>query len=102
MSSAPSSSGGQPGPRSDLRIEVLYFARLREEVGRDRETLVLPADVRSVVALRGFLRARGGAWAAALAPERSVRVAIDQIMVSGDRDLAEGSEVAFFPPVTGG
>ena len=91
-----------PVPAGGRRVVILYFARLREDVGVERERLELPPDVATVVALRAFLRRRGGAWAVALAPERSVRVAVDQTMVTGDRDLADGAEVAFFPPVTGG
>jgi len=45
---------------------------------------------------------RGGAWAEALAPERAVRMAHQQVMCDGATPVAAGAEVAFFPPVTGG
>ncbi len=103
-----STSSPQPAPADSAanaagpRIVVLYFARLREELGCDRESLSLPTADTTVASLRAFLRSRGGAWATALAPECSVRVAVDQVMVTGDPVLADGNEVAFFPPVTGG
>ena len=52
--------------------------------------------------MREFLHARGGAWAEALAPERSLRMAYNQVMCSPETEIADGCEVAFFPPVTGG
>ena len=85
-----------------MKVIVLYFARLRETVGRDREEVDLPAGVATVDDLRGWLAARGGAWAEGFAPERRVRAAIDQDVVPDSAPLRDGAEVAFFPPVTGG
>jgi molybdopterin synthase sulfur carrier subunit len=85
-----------------VRIEVLYFAGLREAVGTARESVELPPGVATAGALRAWLRARGGAWAEALADGRTLRVAVDQAMAGADAPLRDGAEVAFFPPVTGG
>jgi molybdopterin synthase sulfur carrier subunit len=52
--------------------------------------------------LRAELVARGGAYAEALAPGKSVRVALNQTMSDETASLTEGAEVGFFPPVTGG
>ncbi len=87
---------------TQITVAVLYFARLREALGRESERITLPPGRHSVSALRQYLRARGGVWEAELAPSRPVRVAVNQDMVSGDAALASGDEVAFFPPVTGG
>jgi molybdopterin synthase sulfur carrier subunit len=83
-------------------ITVLYFARLRETLGTGSEQIALPADVRDLEGLRAMLVARGGAWEQALAPGKPVRAAVNQAMAVGDVPLADGDEVAFFPPVTGG
>jgi molybdopterin synthase sulfur carrier subunit len=83
-------------------IKILYFAGLREATGMGGEELALPADVQDVAGLRALLRARGGAWAEALAESRRVRAAVNQDMATGDTVLRDGDEVAFFPPVTGG
>jgi molybdopterin synthase sulfur carrier subunit len=83
-------------------ITVLYFARLREALGTGSESIALPGTVRDVEGLRALLVARGGAWQEALAPHRPVRAAVNQAMAHGDTPLADGDEVAFFPPVTGG
>lgn len=82
-------------------ITVLYFARLREALGTAQEQLVLPADVRNIEALRAHLIARGGVWADEL-EKKAIRAAINQSMASSDSGIADGDEVAFFPPVTGG
>ena len=83
-------------------ITVLYFARLREALGTGSEQIALPAEVRDLEALRAMLIARGGAWEQELAPHKPVRAAVNQAMAVGDTPVADGDEIAFFPPVTGG
>jgi sulfur-carrier protein len=83
-------------------ISVLYFARLRESLGTGSEQMALPAGVRDLDGLRALLAARGGAWAQELAAGRSVRAAVNQYVADGGTPVADGDEVAFFPPVTGG
>lgn len=83
-------------------ITVLYFARLREALGVSSERIALPQGVRSLDALRAYLAARGGVWAEELAAGRTLRAAVNQNMARGDEPIADGDEVAFFPPVTGG
>jgi sulfur-carrier protein len=82
-------------------LNILYFASLREAVGRPSERLALPEGVATVGALRDHLVARGEGWAA-LGAGRNVRAAVNQRMAGFDAPLAAGDEVAFFPPVTGG
>ena len=82
-------------------IKLLYFASLRETLGVGSESLELPAEVDSVGALRAHLAARGDAWAV-FATSKSMRAAVNQVMVSADAAVSAGDEVAFFPPVTGG
>ncbi len=85
-----------------ITVTVLYFARLREVLGRASETVNLLAGPQTVAALRAQLRCRGGAWEAELAADKPVRAAVNQDMAQADTVLADGDEVAFFPPVTGG
>ena len=81
-------------------IRVLYFASLRERLGRDEESLdACPA---SVGELRGLLAGRGDAWQAAFAGELRVLAAVNHEMASDATALVDGDEVGFFPPVTGG
>ena len=83
-------------------ITVLYFARLRETLGMGSEKIALPTGVQNLAGLRALLIARGGPWEQELAPNRPVRAAINQAMAAADTRVADGDEVAFFPPVTGG
>ncbi|MGH8660957.1 MAG: molybdopterin converting factor subunit 1 [Burkholderiales bacterium] len=83
-------------------ITVLYFARLRETLGLSSEHIALPAAVRDLEGLRALLVTRGGQWEQELASGRAVRAAVNQAMAHGDTPVADGDEVAFFPPVTGG
>lgn len=84
-----------------MKLRVLYFASLREKLGTDGETFEVPADVATVQALREVLAARGGPWAA-LRDIPNLRAAVDQRMAAAQTPLAGATEVAFFPPVTGG
>ena len=85
-----------------MKVTVLYFASVREKVGKDAEELELPADVSTISDLRSHLRSRGGAWVDALADTRLLRTAVNQDMVLPAATIKAGDEIAFFPPVTGG
>lgn len=83
-------------------ITLLYFARLREALGTGQEQLALPAGVTTLAALRVHLAQRGEAWAKEMAAGRNLRAAVNQTVATADAPVADGDEVAFFPPVTGG
>lgn len=83
-------------------MKLLYFAWIRERIGRAGETLELPADVATVADLVAWLRMRGPEYGEAFARPELVRAAIDQTHVKPDTPLAGAREIAFFPPVTGG
>lgn len=84
-------------------ITILYFARFREKLGLDRETMVFPADdAASVQTVLDQLTGRGGLWAELLGGDRGVLVAVNQEMANRDSSISDGDEVAIFPPVTGG
>jgi molybdopterin synthase sulfur carrier subunit len=83
-------------------LKLVFFARLREELGTGAEQLALPPDVSTVAGLRAHLASRGGSWAAALAQGKAIRVAVNQEMAQPGTPVKPGDEVAFFPPVTGG
>ncbi len=85
-----------------MKLTVLYFARLRELLARDRESIDVPATVATVGQLRAWLMARGEPFAGAFGDVKRVRAAVDQTMVDENAPLVDGAEVAFFPPVTGG
>ena len=83
-----------------MKLTIKYFASIREAAGVGSEVLVTEAA--TVAALRGELLARDGPLAAALAPGRAVRTALNQSLCDESALLTDACEVAFFPPVTGG
>jgi len=85
-----------------VRVRLLFFASLREQLGTSGEELDLPSEVTTVAALREHLMQRGGAYGKAFGGKALVRAAVNQDMVQPSTRLKAGDEVAFFPPVTGG
>lgn len=81
-------------------IELRFFARYREALGCEAEQLPYDPALSTVGELRAALIARGGAWQ--VLGEGKVMCARNQDMCSMHEPLADGDEIAFFPPVTGG
>lgn len=85
-----------------MAIEILYFARIREAVGRSAETVSPPAEVATIAGLVAWLAGRGGGYAEAFADPTRVRAAIGEAFADPDTAIAGAREIALFPPVTGG
>lgn len=83
-----------------MKVQLRYFASIREAIGSGSETLETSAT--TLAALRDELISRGGTHAEALARGKAVRVALNQTMSDETAALTEGAEIGFFPPVTGG
>ena len=83
-----------------MKIEVRYFASLREALG-SAETVEVGATP-TVGAVRDALAARGGRHAEALGRQRAVRSARNRVMCAESAVVGDGDEIGFFPPVTGG
>jgi molybdopterin synthase sulfur carrier subunit len=85
-----------------MKLELRFFASLREGLGLSGESIATPPELKTIADLRTHLVQRGNPWAEVLASGKVIRCALNQEMVSDSTVLVEGSEVAFFPPVTGG
>ena len=83
-------------------MKLVYFAWVRERIGRPEETLDLPQEVATVADLVAWLRGRGEEYAYAFETDGVVRAAVDRAHAKPQTRLAGASEVAFFPPMTGG
>jgi len=84
-------------------MKVLYFAWMREKIGRSADDFeALPDGVSTVGGLVDHLAGLGGGYAEAFADRNVLRAAVNQSHVGLDHAVGVGDEVAFFPPVTGG
>jgi sulfur-carrier protein len=83
-------------------MKLVYFAWVRERVGKPEEEIVLPPGLATVEDLVGWLRGRGEEYAHAFENPKIVRAAIDRRHVKPDAAIAGAREIAFFPPMTGG
>jgi molybdopterin synthase sulfur carrier subunit len=83
-----------------MKVQIKFFASIREAVGSGAESLETTAT--TVAGLRDELIARGAGYAESLARGKAVRVALNQTLSDESAALVEGAEIAFFPPVTGG
>lgn len=85
-----------------MAIELLYFAWIREAIGRDGEVVEPPPNVGTVAGLVDWLAGRGDGYAEVFADRDRLRVAVDQEFAGFDARLDGVREIALFPPVTGG
>lgn len=81
---------------------LLYFSWIKERVGTGQEVVDLPPDLQSVGDLVAWLKNRSPAHASAFSDLKLVRAALDQTHVPMNAPLGTATEIAFFPPVTGG
>jgi sulfur-carrier protein len=85
-----------------MSVKLLYFAWVRERIGKGEEVLEPPAAVATVADLMAWLAGRGEEYAFAFENAKVIRAAIDRRHVRADAAIAGAREVAFFPPMTGG
>lgn len=83
-------------------MKLLYFAWVRERVGKADETIEPPAGIRTVAELMAWLAGRGDEYAYAFENRQVIRAAIDKTHVKPETLIAGAREIAFFPPMTGG
>lgn len=82
--------------------KLVYFAWVRERIGRSEEDVVLPEGIDTVSDLLGWLKSRGEEYQSALRHQEVIRVAINHQHVDHTTRIAGAGEIALFPPMTGG
>jgi molybdopterin synthase sulfur carrier subunit len=82
-------------------IRVLYFANIREEMGRASEEIEFSSDTHKIIDLLQLLILRNELVASVL-QNKNLLVALNQEVTDISAILKDGDEVAFYPPVTGG
>jgi molybdopterin synthase sulfur carrier subunit len=85
-----------------MPVKILYFAWVREQIGKAEEVVELPDGINTIAALVDWLKARGPEYEQAFARREVIRAAVNQTHVKADAGIAGAHEIAFFPPVTGG
>lgn len=85
-----------------MKITLRYFASVRVSLGLESETVDLPDTVKTIGDVRVFLAQRGGIWSEVFGDNQIVHAACNHKMAGLSVQISDGSEVAFFPPVTGG
>ena len=83
-------------------MKLVYFAWVRERIGRPEETLTPPAGIETVADLVAWLKGCGEEYAYAFENEGVVRAAVDRVHAKPETPIGAANEVAFFPPMTGG
>jgi molybdopterin synthase sulfur carrier subunit len=85
-----------------MNVHLVYFAWVREKIGKAEETLDLPDTIITVGELLNHLKGLGEEYQAALEFDRVIRVAINQEHAEHDEKIAGAREIGIFPPMTGG
>jgi molybdopterin synthase sulfur carrier subunit len=83
-------------------MKAVYFAWVRERIGKTEEEISPPETIATVGELIGWLKAQGDEYANAFENQKSIRAAIDRTHVKHDASIKNAREIAFFPPMTGG
>ena len=85
-----------------MKTKLVYFAWVREKIGRSEEEIDLPENVVTVGDLLNHLKTMGEEYEAALEYDRVVRLALDQEHAHHTDTLSGVREIGIFPPMTGG
>lgn len=85
-----------------MKLTLRYFAWVRERVGKTDEVIEVPAKIGTVRELMDWLAGRGEEYAYAFENRQVIRAAIDHAHVRPEATIGTASEIAFFPPMTGG
>jgi sulfur-carrier protein len=85
-----------------MSVRLIYFAWVRERIGKPEETVDLPADVVTVSDLIAWLATRGEEYAHAFENGHLIRAALDKAHAHHDAAIGAARDIAFFPPMTGG
>ena len=86
---------------NDIKIMIKYFARFREQLGCEEESITLEEHT-LVSQLISILAERKGPWALVFKSQNAPLIALNQEVSNSEAILHNGDELAFYPPVTGG
>ena len=83
-------------------MTIHYFAWMREQIGKSKETEIPPAHIDNIDDLLDWIESLSPAHGEALKDRSVIGVAVNQEFVEAGAPVAAGDEIALFPPMTGG
>ncbi|SCX26939.1 Sulfur carrier protein MoaD [Agrobacterium sp. DSM 25558] len=83
-------------------VHIVYFAWVRERIGKSEEDIDLPADITTARQLITYLTTLGEEYEAAFEFPDVIRVAVNQEHIDHDESILGAREIGIFPPMTGG
>ena len=84
-------------------MKVLYFAWIRERIGVGQENIDLPDNINNLEQFLSWMKTRGENYEYALESPDVLRIALDQNHCNDlTTPINNNSEIALFPPMTGG
>ncbi len=83
-------------------IKILYFAWLRQKIGKNSEEISLPDSIKTVGELMEHLGQSNEIYQILLEQQNVIKIAVNQHYQTQETLIKAGDEIAFFPPVTGG
>lgn len=83
-------------------MKILYFAWLRERLGKSQESFEKPSEMTTVEELIDFLKQKDNVHGDIFSKCSQIQVAVNQEIVSKQHAINDNDEIAFFPPITGG
>lgn len=81
---------------------IVYFAWVREKIGKSEEDIDIPAEIKTARELILYLKGRGEEYEAAFEYPNVIRVAVNQEHIEHHESIVGAREIGIFPPMTGG
>ncbi|MEC8452678.1 MAG: molybdopterin converting factor subunit 1 [Pseudomonadota bacterium] len=83
-------------------MKLKYFAWIAEIIDKREESLEIPSGIETIGQLIDYLSSIDEAYKKAFEKRKSIKFAVNQVLVNENELISKADEVAFFPPMTGG
>ena len=85
-----------------MKMKLKYFAWIAEIIDKREESLEIPSEIDTIGQLIDYLSSIDEAYKKAFEKRKSIKFAVNQVLVNENELISKADEVAFFPPMTGG
>ena len=83
-------------------MNLKYFAWIAEIIDKREESLEIPSGIETIGQLIDYLSSIDEAYKKAFEKRKSIKFAVNQVLVNENELISKADEIAFFPPMTGG